>query len=260
LRRLVIIGTVLTALVGAAAAYAVTHFNSYTGSKIVLAPKVSGSAAHPAKIGETQVLKAQGPSGDRAAPLIDIKTTIYGAKLNGKKLPKCTDQMIVSAGAAKGFDAACPKGSMIAQGPVQALLGSGTDPSIATGGSFTCNTTLHVYNGGAKTQVFFFTTKSANDCGGLKTGDTAPYDGHISYKGKTLVVNVPLPSDISTKVAGHANLYSSLVSETLIFKKSKYMTAVACGKGKKRPWSIQYTAQNYNGGTETQTIKGTDKC
>jgi hypothetical protein len=260
LRRLVIIGTVLTALVGAAAAYAVTHFNSYKGSKVVLAPKVAGSSAHPMQIGETEVLKAAGPTGDRAAPLVDIKTTIYGAKLNGGKIPKCTDKMIEAAGAAKGFDAACPKGSMIGQGPVHALLGSGADPSVATGGAVTCNTVLHVYNGGPRTQVYFFTTKSASDCGGLKTGDTAPYDGHISYKGKNLVVNVPLPADISTKVAGQTGLYGSLISETLIFKKSKYMTSIACANHGKRPWEIQFTARDYNGGTETQTMKGTDKC
>jgi hypothetical protein len=260
LRRLVIIGTALAALVGASAAYA-AFFNTYKGTKIVIAPKVAGSSAHPIAIGQTQVLKAGSTtSGDRAAPLTDVKTTIYGVKTNGGKVPVCTDKMIESAGAAKGFDKACPKGSLIAQGPVQALLGSGTDPSVATGGSFMCNTILHVYNGGPKTQVFFFTTKSPSDCGGLKTGDTNPYDGHISYKGKNQVVNVPLPRSISTQVAGHPNLYSSLITETLVFKKSKYMDSVGCGPGGKRAWSIQYTNQDYNGGTETQTVRGTDKC
>ena len=42
-------------------------------------------------------------------------------------------------------------------------------------------------------------------------------------------------------------------------KTKHYQTSVACKKGK-RAWSIQYTATNYNGGTETQTVKGNDKC
>jgi hypothetical protein len=262
LRRLIIIGTALTALIAASAAYAVTFFNTYKGSKVVVAPTVAGSKSHPVSVGETEVLKAGSTtSGDRAAPLKDIKTTIYGVKTNGGKLPKCTDAMIVNGGKTGQWDKACPKGSLIAMGPVKALLGSGSDPSIATGGSFACNTILHVYNGGPKTQVFFFTTKTASDCGGLKTGDTAPYDGHISYKGKNLVVNVPLPPDISTETAGHPNLYASLIGQTLVYKKStKYMDTVACGKGHKRPYSIQFTAQDYNGGNETQTIKGKDKC
>jgi hypothetical protein len=259
LRRLVIIGTVLTALVGASAAYA-AFFNNYKGSKIALAPKVAGSSSHPISIGETEVLKANAPSGDRAAPLTDIKTTIYGVKTNGGKVPVCTDKMIEQAGAAKGYDKACPKGSMIGTGPVHALLGSGADPSETTGGSVQCNTVLHIYNGGPRTQVFFFTTQNATDCGGLTTGQTAPYDGHISYKGKNWVDNVPLPPDISTQVAGQSNLYGSLITETLIFTKSKYMQSVACGKGGKRQYSIQFTNQNYGGGSVTQTVKGTDKC
>jgi hypothetical protein len=257
LRRLVIIGTVLTALIGATAAYA-AFSNTYKGSKVNLAPKVTGSKAHPISVGETEVLQAANTTnGDRAAPLIDIKTTIYGVKTNGAKTPKCTDQMIEAAGAAKGYDKACPPGSMIGSGPVHALLGPASDPSSSSG--FDCNTVLHIYNGGPKTQVYFFTTDATHKCGTLVTGDTAPYDGHISYKGKNWVINVPLPPDVSNKVANQVGLYGSLVSETLIFKKSKYMQAVGCSKGK-RPYSIQFTAQTYSGGTETQTIKGKDKC
>jgi hypothetical protein len=251
-------------LVGATAAYA-TFFNSYKGSKIVFAPKVAGSKAHPAPVGMTEVLKAAAPAGDRAAPLTDIKTKIFGVTAHGNKLPVCTDSMIVNAGAAKGFDKACPKGSLIAQGPVHALLGPSNDPS--TGKGTPCNPFLHVYNGGPKTQVFFFTTDATHQCAGLLTGATAPYDGHISYSGGNMIVNVPLPPSISTQVAGQSGLYGSLIGETLVYARSTtvsgktkhYQTSVACKKGK-RAWSIQYTATDYNGGTETQTIKGTDKC
>ncbi len=257
MRRLIIIGTVLTALVGATAAYA-AFSNTYSGSKIDLAPKVAGSSAHPASVGETEVLKAGSTtSGNRAAPLIDIKTTIYGVKTNGKKLPVCTDKMIEAN--TTQYDAACPKGSMIGSGPVSSLLGPASDPSASKGTA--CNPFLHVYNGGPKTQVFFFVTNAAHQCGGLRTGATAPYDGHISYKGKNLVINVPLPPDISNKVANQVGLYGSLIAETLVFPKStKYMDSVACAAHGKRAWSIQYTDQTYNGGTETETVKGTDKC
>jgi hypothetical protein len=257
LRRLTIIGTALAVLVGASAAYAVSHFNSYPGTKLVFAPKVAGTSKKPAAIGETEILKASAPSGDRAAPLINIKTTVYGLKANGGKLPKCTDKMIEANTTL--YDKACPKGSLIASGPVHALLGPANDPSMSKGTN--CNPFLHVYNGGPKTQVFFFTTDATHQCAGLRTGATAPYDGHISYKGKNMVVNVPLPPDISNKVANQPGLYGSLITETLIWPKSThYTSSVACGKGHKRPYSVQYTAQDYNGGTETQTVKAKDKC
>lgn len=266
MRRLVIIGTVLTALVGATAAYA-AFFNTYQGSKLVFSPKVAGTKASPAPVGETVVYKAgSSTSGDRAAPLTDIKTTIYGVVSNGGKLPVCTDSMI-EADKTK-YDAACPKGSLIAQGPVSSLLGPANDPSNSKGTA--CNPFLHVYNGGPRTQVFFFTTDATHQCGGLRTGATAPYDGHISYKGKNLVLDVPLPPDISNKVANQVGLYGSLIAQTLIYAKSTknakgktlhYQESTACAKGGKRPWSIQFTSQNYNnGGPETQTVKGNDKC
>jgi hypothetical protein len=256
LRRLIIIGTAAAVLICATAAYA-AFFNNYKGTNLVLAPKSAGSSSHPVQVGETQVLKANAPSGDRAAPLVNIKTTIYGVKTNGNKLPVCTDSMIVSSGAAGGWDKACPKGSMIGEGPLHSLLGPSSDPSLSSG--VACNSLLHIYNGGPKTQVFFFTNDATHKCGVLVTGDTAPYDGHISSSGKNWVVNVPLPPDISSKVANQVGLYGSLISETEVFSKSKYMVSVAC-QGGKRPWSIQYTNQNYGGGKVTQTVKGSDAC
>jgi hypothetical protein len=265
LRRLAIVGTAVAFLVGAAAAYA-AFYNTYKGSKLSLAPKVAGSKAHPVPVGLTEVLKAGSTtSGDRAAPLKDIKTTIYGVVSNGGKLPVCTDKMILAAGAAGGYDKACPKGSLIAQGPVSSLLGPGNDPT--TSHSVACNPFLHVYNGGKSTQVFFFTTDATHQCAGLVTGETAPYDGQISRHGLNWTLNVPLPQDISTQVANQPGLYGSLVAETLNYyrtttvkgKTLHYMDAVAC-KGTKRAYTIQFTAQQYTSGDVTQTVKGTDKC
>jgi hypothetical protein len=262
MRRIIIIGTALAMLVGAAVAYAA--FNNYSGSKLSFSPSGAGTKAKPLPIGMVENLKANAPAGDRAAPLTDIKLTIYGAQTNGGDFPKCTDAMI-TANTTK-YDKACPTGSEIGTGPVHALLGSGSSP--ATAGSVSCNTFLHVYNGSPKTQVFFFTTSNATDCAGLVTGSTAPYDGHISHQGKNLVIDVPLPADISTKVAGHPNFYGSLITEVLTFPKSTkkahgrtegYMESVACS-GHKRPYSIKFTATKYGGGTETQTVSGAAKC
>lgn len=266
MRRLVIIGTAAAVLVGATAAYAA--FNSYTGSHVSFSPGGAGTAAKPKIVNMTEVLQASAPSGQRAAPLTDIKLTLYGVKTNGKDFPTCTDKQI-DANPAK-FEKACAKGSQISQGPVHSLLGPSTTSSAS--GATACNPFLKVFNGGQGTQVFFFTTAPdaapQYTCAGLATGATAPYDGHISQQGKNWVLNVPLPPDISNKVANQPGLYGSLITEVLnpVSKPTKvhgktvgYMESVAC-KGHKRPFSIQFTDQNYGGGSTTQTVKGNAAC
>jgi hypothetical protein len=266
LRRLAIIGTALAVLVGAAAAYAA--FNNYNGSRLSFSPRGAGTAAKPKPINLTQILQANAPSGDRAAPLTDVKLTIYGVRTNGGKFPTCTDGKI-EANKTK-FEKACPSKSRIAQGPVHALLGPSNDPSASKGTP--CNPYLRVFNGGQGKQVFFFTTTPdapgpQYTCSGLPTGATPPYDGHISQHGKNWVLDVPQPPSTSTNVA-NIGLYGSLIREVLnpIPESTKvkgktvaYMESFAC-KGHKRPYSIQFTAKDYNGGFETHTVKGNAAC
>src|SRR5436305_6406966 len=254
------IGTAVAVLVGAAAAYAA--FNNYQGTSLTFQPHVKGTKAHPVGLGMVEHLKANAPPGDRAAPLYNIKLKIYGVKLDAGKLPVCTDAKIEQNKTSP--TGGCPKGSVIGNGLVISSLGPGTDPSASKGTA--CKPHLNVFNGGPKTQVFYFYTHSSSDCGGLTTGATAPYDGHISYVGKTAIVNVPLPPDISTKVAGQPNFYGSLIDEKLTFPKKVngkgYMVGIGCKKGK-RPWSITFKAKDYSttgGGTETQTVNGTSPC
>jgi hypothetical protein len=256
LRRIIITGTALVVLAGAGAAYAA--FNSYAGSNLKIS-KGAGSKVRPVALSMVETLKASAPAGDRAAPLTDIKVVIYGVRLDVGKLPTCSDAKIEQKKTSPTGN--CPKGSLIATGRVHALLGPATTPSAAA--STPCNPYLNVFNGGPKTQVFYFYTKHLGDCGSLTTGATAPYDGHISYKGATAVIDVPLPPDISTKVAGQPGLYGSLIAETLTYAKKVagrvYMAGVGCKKGK-RPWSITFTATDYGGGSETQTVRGSSKC
>ena len=256
MKRIVIVGTALAVLVGATAAYAA--YNNYAGTTTKVSKGV-GSKKKPVRLSMVQTLKAGAPTGERAAPLTSIKTTLYGVKLDAGKLPVCTDAKILQNKASP--TGACPKGSLIATGRVNALLGPGTDNSGSMGTP--CNPHLNVFNGGPNRQVFYFWTKSASDCGTLTTGSTAPYDGHISYKNGSVVVNIPLPSDISTKVAGQPSFYSSLIGEVLSYPKTvngkAYMVGVGC-KNHKRPWTATFTAHKYGGGSETQTVSGATHC
>lgn len=263
MRRIVIIGTALAVLVGAAAAYAA--FNNYNGSKLAIS-KGAGTSKKPVALSMVESLKANAPAGDRAAPLTNIKVTIYGVKLDVGKLPVCTDAKIESNKTSP--TGGCPSGSLIGTGLVHSLLGPDSSPSSSPTTATACNPHLNVFNGGPKTQVFYFWTKSALDCGGLTTGATAPYDSKISYSGGNAIINVPLPPDVSTKVAGQPHFFGSLISEVLNFGKKVngkvYMAGVGCKAGK-RAWSIKFTATNYpppngNGQSESQTIKGSSPC
>jgi hypothetical protein len=262
----VIIGTALAVLVGAAAASAA--FNSYSGSGVSFTPRGAGSATHPKPVNMTETLVANAAAPNRAAPLTNIKLKVYGVRTNGNLFSTCTDGQIM-ANPVK-YEKACPTQSRVSQGPVSSLLGPSSNSTQAAGTA--CNPYLRVFNGGRSSQVFFFTTAPdapGHMCAGLRTGSTAPYDGHISYQGKWWILNVTLPPDISNKVANQPGLYGSLIREVLnpVPETKKvggrvrgYMESIAC-QGHKRPYSITFTASDYGSGApETQTISGSAAC
>lgn len=253
MRRIMIVVTALAVLaVATGVAYAAT-FNSYT-STFKFATTKAGSKKKPVPMGYTEMFKVKPLSTQRAAPVIDIKTTVYGlistAKAN--KLPTCTSSQIMSNPVK--FDKVCPPKSRVASGFVKALLG----PSSLQGAGTMCDLDLHVYNGGHNTVVFFLVVPTPTSCGGLSTGRAAPWTATFSQHGKNLVLNIKLPPDVSTRAANISNLYASLIQQKLVWKPDA-SASVACKAGK-RPWSIQFTAVK-NGVKETpQTVKGSGKC
>jgi hypothetical protein len=257
LKRIIMIGTAIAVLVGAAAAYAA--LNTYTAT-LKFQSSGAGTAKAPKPIGYTETLTASNAiPADRAAPLIDIKTTIYGLTSDAKAFPSCSFKTIDTG---PKFDAACPAKAKVGGGQVSSLLGSNV---LSTPGS-PCNPGLDVWNGGGN-KLWFFFTAVGTQCGALRTGSTAPYPGTIKQAGKNLVIDVPLPPFVSTAVANQTGLYGSLIKEVLNFPKDTikakgktvgFLSSIAC-KGKNRPYSVAFTATN---GTtkETKTISKTGSC
>ena len=71
-------------------------------------------------------------SGNVGAPLVNIRTTTYGVKVDGQYFPKCTpDQINEDNGHNGKWNAVCAKGSLVASGSVQAAL---TSPSAKLAG------------------------------------------------------------------------------------------------------------------------------
>ena len=255
MRRIIIIGTALAVLVSAAAAWAASDPNSYKSS-VATSPKKAGSAAKPKPLGWTQTISVKSnQSGKNAAPLKDIKTWIYGFKVDTKLAPTCSSSTIESSDGSS-----CPAKSVVATGTLSAVLGP---PNRDSAESENCDVDLSVYNGGKNYVWFFFKVPSPSDCPGVTTGDVTPYKGTFSKSGKDLVLNVPVPADASTD-AGNLGFYGSLVHESLTWKKitkkhKGYFTTDACKAGK-RPYKVKYTDTTNGSNSYSTTQSGKAKC
>ena len=76
-----------------------------------------------------------------------------------------------------------------------------------------------VQRGSQQAVVLLHHALGAFSARGLTTGATAPYPGTVSQQGKFQVTNIPLPADISTKVAHQKDFWASLIHETLNWSK-----------------------------------------
>jgi hypothetical protein len=255
------IGTAAAVLI--TAGVAVAALNTYTAS-YAFTPTKAGSAKRPVPVGFNLVYTATGTGGNRAAPLKDIKTWIYGLVANNRYFPTCSLSTIELAKS----DAGCPKGALVAEGPVNSTLGSG---KTGAGAGTPCNPYLHVWNSGPGRLTYFFVVFGKYQCAGLHTGASAPYPGIVSQQGKYLVQDVPLPPDISTN-AGGIGLYAALIHESLTFKNLTtkvhgktvgFQSSVGCVGGH-RPWRVEYTAQKFQlspgPADETVTVRGSSRC
>jgi hypothetical protein len=257
LKRIALIATAVAMLIAATAAFAATSVNTYKAT-YSFSPKSAGSAKKPVKTSFKQNIQVTpGTAGDRAGVLLNIKTTIYGLKVDGKNFPTCPASKITSS------DTACPKGALVATGSISAVLGSPTDPTTA-GGDGACDPLLHVWNGGQGKLVFFFVDGPApNDClsGAITTGSVPPYPATYKQSGKNFVLNVPIPKSVDYP----SGLVGSLESETLNWKGQSSkgnisIASVAC-KGSKRPYSTAFTAAPITGGAaQTVTVSGSAPC
>jgi hypothetical protein len=263
LRRKIIILAALCTLVGATAAYGAGAVNTYGGTNLSFS-KGAGSKSKPVGASFKETLQANNSDLTKAAAvLVHIKVKIYGLVSNAKQFPTCSNVKMEQLKS----DSFCPKASKFASGGVNSLLG---DPTLAKSNRTICNPGLDVFNAGKGKLWFFFTTDASHVCAGgaLHTGDTAPYPGTIKQQGKYQITDVPLPADISTRVANQPNFYGSLIKQTLNWFKVKTKVhgktvfnnvSVGCLHGK-RPWSVTYTSTTNGSDRQTSTVSGSSKC
>ena len=254
MKRIVLVATAAAMLIAATVAFAATPINTYK-STYSFSPGSSGTAKKPQKTAFTQkIAVTPGTSGNRAGILLNIKTTIYGLKVNVKGLPTCTIGQITAA----GTDTGCPKTALVAKGSIAAVLGQSSNfaTSAAVG---PCNPNLDVWNAGPGKLAFFFVPAASgtHSClgGAIKVGQVPPYPATDKQSGKDLVVNVPIPATVDYPSQG---LVGSLGSETLKWKSSA-ITSVAC-KGSKRPYSTAFTATLPGQASQVTNVPGSAPC
>jgi hypothetical protein len=260
LRKAVLAITALIVIGAAATAYAAS-VNTYK-INFGFTQKKAGTAKKPVPIGYTQDITVNpGTPGNRTGILLDLKTTIYGLKADGKHFPTCSQAKI---NAAKN-DTKCPKKAEVATGFIKATLG---DPNNFTSSGQACGPMLDVWNAGQGKLVFFFVTSPQHTCGGLKTGGTPPYLGTYKQQGKNLVVDVPIPDAINYPLGKTGGLVGSLSFEHLKWFKSTIkkggktyaaLSSVGC-KAKKRPYSMAFTATMPGQAKQTGHASGSAAC
>jgi hypothetical protein len=260
LRRIIIIGTALTVLVGAIAAYAAA-FNTYTATSD-FAPKKAGSASSPSPVAWTEDYSATGTGGNRSVPLTDVKWNIYGLVSDGKDFPTCSKAKIAAAKS----DAVCPKGAMVAGGFITSVVGLTSNTSTGAPGTFECDPLLHEWNGGPGKVVLFFVIQAPNhSCGAIPPGSVGPYQATAKAQGKIWVLDTPVPRYVTFPIPGLEGSVKTLhvvhfrLTKKVHGKTVGYLSSVAC-KSAKRPYSVSFTAQNSSGQTQTSTVSHTGDC
>ena len=252
MRRMSVVAvTALAALVAASAGYGATStsaINTYTGA-YKFTTKKAGTPKKPVPIGFTQDLTATGTNGNRTAILLDIKSKIYGLKMDGKDFPTCSFNFIANA----KNDKNCPRKAEVATGYITAVLGPANNFAPNAKGVATCDPLLDVWNSGQGKLTYFFVDTPTHVClgGALHTGSTGPFPATYKSQGKNLVIDLPVPSFIDFPLGkGPTNLVGSLETQHLVwFKRTTKVkgrtvasiSSVGCQKGK-RPYSTSFSA------------------
>ena len=157
-------------------------------------------------MGFTQKYIANGTTGNRTAPLTNIKTTIYGMVSDGKDFPTCSLAKIQAAGS----DTGCPKGALVASGSITAAPRTGERPECVCARPLPCDPLLDVWNAGQGKVVYFFVDQGSHTLRRRRRPDRRrrPFPGTVKTVGKNLVMNTPIPSYVSfplTAVRGLAH-------------------------------------------------------
>lgn len=260
MRRKVFVLVALLALMACGVAYASSGGPDVVAGSVTA--KANGSAKKPAVTSVTEKFTIKNAtSGDYAYPATNIKATIGNLKVeNVKSYPTCTAAQ-VNADTNGEWNGVCSSSSEIATGSVSATLYPIDTP---TAGGVACNLGVAVYNAGQGKLTFFLTaTGTQCDGGALQTGAAAAWTATYKESGSSLILNVPLPADVSTNAGNLNAFWAAINSETLNFKKisvknKPVIVSTGCKKNK-RAYTLAFNITN-GSKTTTQSTSGKSAC
>jgi hypothetical protein len=182
------------------------------------------------------------------------KISIYGVRsINGKRFKKCTAEQIVNAG---GVDDECPKGALMGDGEINAVVYPSDDPRSTS--TIPCEQLFNYYNAGnRKATLYLYPDPSADpnsNCGGVKQVPPIPVD-IVKGEGGGTALQFDVAPNVLHPVPGLTTAVRSVKSTILaksIRKKGKrynHYESVKCqGDGR----SLEVTFTTEAGQTETK--------
>lgn len=231
-RRTIIAAAVATAmLIAATAAYAATTYTVTSSAP----SNVAGSKAKPAAFTPTVEFKGLDATGLRAPTPDSWKWQWNGVTIDGTGFPTCTLAQIDAAQS----DSVCPKGSLVAEGPLEAMLG----PEGNTSSNILCTgKSVRFYNAGPKL-IAGLLVGPATNCAGVAY--LAPFPITLKTSGGSTTTTMVLPKNLSHPLPG---VEGSVPSMKLVYKKlsrrSKgktisYVSSTSCPSKRTLTWTTR---------------------
>ena len=213
-------------VVGTASVTAVA-FAGGTGDTYTTTAKAGsgGSASKPVPVSASFHFDAAGAGGGRPVTPKEVNFIWEGIKENGASFPKCTAAEIDVAQS----DSVCPKGSLVATGVIEAILGPEGNRTSNVG----CVKQLKLYNSG-KGRTTLFPTGDPSKCAGV--GYQPPIDMPWKTVKGARQLRLPFPENISHPLPGIEGAFASLelkLKKMTVKKKGKkigYLESKGCAK------------------------------
>lgn len=253
MRRKIPLIALLAALGLAGTAYAVTTVTNVYVLMGKPASKKSGTKAHPLPFGGTLgYTVTTKPPGQRPNVVQTVQFTFAGLRVNTNDFPTCSTSTLNAHG-----PSACPKGSLVGTGTLNAEVGAVTSqspPQIA------CQVETKIYNGGGNSLSYYaYATTASGQCalpapvayaaklteknGALVQTINVPYalrhpDNNSALDGATTKVALTLPVRTTTLKA------KKVKGKTVKGKKVGFFESTACPANHKRHVSAKFTLEN----------------
>jgi hypothetical protein len=235
----------ITRVVAAAATIAVAA-SAVAGAQATTEFKVGGSVtvtggtkAKPKPGGLSFKFDVTDPSGNQTPPVETYAIMYEGGRLNTGLLPACKADTLNAM--ATPNPSACPSGSKIGAGKLNALIGSAGQP---TASASPCLASLSLYAGGKGHATLFVSSKLGQCPVALSQAIDMQYVTKGEFAGLKFTVPELLRHQVSLDITvTHAEVSLSKIVKTVKGKKVGYIESTGCKDGQ-RDMTVTFTDES----------------